>query len=214
VAIYTPRGLKIRLPTDYAFALMARLYPQVDAFGVLKTVEAIEETPPLLAYCAALACLASGVGFWPAVVAMVGAGAVGIQMNMLGFFRVPGLLRAARVYTYLTGYGVLFIGAMVLGYLNMGWQGPVAYLLGALIGELLEMVTDFRETKRVHGATGVVLTGSERAFVNAYRIHAQALGKPTDMEVAEAELEKAQWMPAYLHLAAEWPQIVSRFTET
>lgn len=212
MAICTPHGLKIRLPTDYAFALIARLYPHVDAFRVLRTTEAIDETRSLLAYCVALACFASGVSFWPTVAAILAAHVVGIQINMLGFFGMPGLLPAARLYTFLPGYGELFIPAIALGYLKMGWRGPAAYLLGAALGEVVEMVTDFREAKRIHSASGIVLTASERAFINAYRIHAQSMGKTTNVDVADAELEEEHWMPAYLHLAAEWPQVTARFT--
>jgi hypothetical protein len=32
MALFTPRGLKIRMAQSYAFALMARLFPTYDAF--------------------------------------------------------------------------------------------------------------------------------------------------------------------------------------
>ncbi len=54
--IYTPRGLKVRLSIDYAFALMARLHPGVNAFQVLKTTEGIESLPQSFAFLAALFC--------------------------------------------------------------------------------------------------------------------------------------------------------------
>ncbi len=56
MAIFTPRGLKIRLPVDYAFALMARLYPKVDAFKVLKTTESLELIPSVITLLTGLVC--------------------------------------------------------------------------------------------------------------------------------------------------------------
>jgi hypothetical protein len=41
--IVTPRKLKIDLPLGYAFALIARVYPKVDAFQFLKRVEGIQK---------------------------------------------------------------------------------------------------------------------------------------------------------------------------
>ena len=56
MAIYTPRGLKVRLPIDFAFALIARLYPKYDAFKVLRTTEAIELMPKALSAVAGIIC--------------------------------------------------------------------------------------------------------------------------------------------------------------
>lgn len=39
MALFTPRGLKVRLPMSYAFALIARVYPRSDAFRVLQLTE-------------------------------------------------------------------------------------------------------------------------------------------------------------------------------
>lgn len=50
MTIITPRGLKVRIPVPYAFALMARLYPEVSPFRVLKTTEGIESIPGMLAF--------------------------------------------------------------------------------------------------------------------------------------------------------------------
>lgn len=55
MAIYTPRGLKIRLSVDHAFTLMARLFPDVDAFKILKTTEGLESIPATLAFITGLA---------------------------------------------------------------------------------------------------------------------------------------------------------------
>ena len=53
-AIFTPRGLHVRLPTHVAFALMAQLRPKVRPSKVLATTEAIEFTPTALSKLLAL----------------------------------------------------------------------------------------------------------------------------------------------------------------
>ncbi len=41
MAIFTPTGLKTRLSVDYAFGLMARLFPKITPFKFLKTIEGV-----------------------------------------------------------------------------------------------------------------------------------------------------------------------------
>ena len=55
MALFTPRGLKLRLPTAYAFALMARVYPQTDAFRVLQLTEEVENLGALASFIAGIA---------------------------------------------------------------------------------------------------------------------------------------------------------------
>ena len=54
MAIYTPRGVKIRTSVPYAFGLMARLNPKVTPFRILKTTEGIESLPGMLAFIAGM----------------------------------------------------------------------------------------------------------------------------------------------------------------
>ncbi len=54
MAIFTPRGLKIRLATDLAFTYLARLHPKFTAFQVLKTVEGIDLIPSTFAFATGL----------------------------------------------------------------------------------------------------------------------------------------------------------------
>ena len=55
--LYTPRGLKIRLPKSYAFALIGRLYGKETAFRVLKLTEEVENLGALAITIAALLAL-------------------------------------------------------------------------------------------------------------------------------------------------------------
>ena len=92
MAIYTPRGLKIRLSIGHAFGLMARLYPKVDAFNVLKTTEGLEGTPTVLAFITGMLSFFYGfealhVGFCVFVVSVVGKVVTGF-----GLYVIPGLL--------------------------------------------------------------------------------------------------------------------------
>jgi hypothetical protein len=53
MALFTPRGLKVRLA--YAFALMARVYPKTDAFRVLQLTEEVENLGALAFFIAGIA---------------------------------------------------------------------------------------------------------------------------------------------------------------
>ncbi len=55
MALFTPRGLKVRLTKAYAFALMARVYPRTDAFRILQLTEEVENLPDTATYIAAMA---------------------------------------------------------------------------------------------------------------------------------------------------------------
>jgi hypothetical protein len=56
MAIYTPRGLKIRIDIPTSFGLMARLYPDVSPKRILHTTEAIDATGSALGFFTAIIC--------------------------------------------------------------------------------------------------------------------------------------------------------------
>jgi hypothetical protein len=216
MAIFTPRGLKIRLPIDYSFALMARLYPQVSAFRILKTCEGIESIPSVLAFSAAMVCFIGHFAPYVAGIAIFCAYIVGSALTQRGLFILPGLVAVSTLFSYLAGYG-LFTGAvLVTGYLTLGWQGVLAYAVARVAAFVCGQVIEFADTRRAYREAGIArryaLTASEKHFINAYRLHARRSGKTTDVAVREDEQEQENWLPAFEDLAAKWPEVVQRFT--
>jgi len=212
MAIFTPRGLKIRLPVNYAFALMARLYPQVSAFRVMKTCEGIQDVPSLLAFCAAMACFIAHVEPYVAGITVFCAYVVGSLLMLRGFFIVPGLVPISTCYSYVAGRGILTVIVLVTGYLTLGWQGIVAYLVARVLAFICEQSIEFADTRNAYSEARIVLTASEKHFINAYRLHASRLDKTTDVDVSEDELDEANWGPVFEDFATKWPEIVRRFT--
>jgi len=212
MGIYTPRGLKIRIAIPYAFGLIARLYPQVSAFKVLKTTEAIESLTSIATFIAALICFIMHLDAVQIAVIISITYIASVLLNTFGLFIIPGQVAIGTLYSYISGYGLLIIVIAIVGYLTTGWQGVVAYFAGKFTGWCVARVIEFIETRRYFKLTGFAFTASERCFFNAYRLHAVKHGITTDIDLSEEEMEQENWRPAFEDLATQWPQVVARFT--
>jgi len=212
MAIYTPRGLKIRLPIDYSFALMARLYPSVDAFRILKTTEGIESVPQFLVFTTAVVCFLNRISPMGTGILVFTAHFAGYFLMQRGLFLVPGLVGAGTLYSYLSGYGLFITSTIIVGFLTTGWRGLAAYGLARLMGFIVNFLSEGIQARRTFRQTGLAVTASEVHFINAYRLHASRLGLSTDVSVSQWELDEANWGVVFSDLAVTWPEVVSRFT--
>lgn len=214
MAIYTPRGLKIRLGKAYAFALMARLYPRIDAFRVLQLTEEVENMASLATFIIGI------VAFAMRLDTIMIAGAVGAtnfafkMAHLLDLFIPPFklILPLSRVYSWFAGYGVFLIGLLLFGFLSVGWKGVIAYMVGRMVASALAGAIDIAYTKVVFNSTGLSLTASERSFFYAYRLSADRVGATRSLEVADEEMEPENWEEVFTDLMVKWPVVVSRFT--
>lgn len=212
MAIYTPRGLKVRLSIDYAFALMARLYPKVSAFEVLKTTEGIESLPQSFAFIAGLICFFLKLP--PLQIGLV-VFVVSILISLMtryGFYVFPSMVKFGTIFSYLSGFGILLILLSALGFYLVGWRGVLAYFAARFVAFVVNWVLSVRETRIYMRKIGEPLTVSERNFINAYRLHASKLGITTDITVSDEEREKENWEPTFMELAIRYPEVVGRFT--
>ncbi|HER00120.1 MAG TPA: hypothetical protein ENO22_12345 [candidate division Zixibacteria bacterium] len=212
MAIYTPRGLKIRLSVAEAFALMKRLYPSVKPFKILKTVEGIEYIPAFLSTIAALIAFAFEMAFPMIIILVTLAYISGVYMNTSGFYLVPGIISLSTYFSYIPGIWVVEIGIIIFGFIVIGWKASVAFVVGRLIGWITQLVIEHSEMHRVYNTTGLIITASERFFFNAYRNHAVWRGKSTDITCSEEELSKENWWPIFKEFAREWPEIAYRYS--
>lgn len=214
MAIFTPRGLKIRLGQAYAFALMARLFPHVDAFRVLQLTEEVENMAALATFIAGIVAFAMRLD--PLMVAVVvGGTSFGFSMaHLLGLFIPPFkfILPLSRVYSWFAGYGVFLIGLLLFGFFTVGWKGVVAYIVGKIAASALAGAIDFAYAKVVFNKTGIVITASERSFFHAYRLLADRVGVTRSLEVTDEEIEPENWEEVFTDLTIKWPVVVSRFT--
>jgi len=214
MAIYTPRGLKIRLGRAYAFALMARLFPRVDAFRVLQLTEEVENMASLATFIAGIVAFAMRLD--PLMIAIVvGATSFAFKMaHLRGLFIPPFklILPLSRVHSLVAGYGVFLIGLLVFGFFTVGWKGVVGYVVGRIVASALAGAIDFAYTKMLFNKTGIYLTASERSFFHAYRLSADRVGATRSLEVTDEEMESENWEEVFTDLKVKWPRVVSRFT--
>ncbi|MCS3797146.1 hypothetical protein [Niastella sp. OAS944] len=213
MAIFTPRGLKIRLATDLAFTYIARLQPTFTAFQVLKTVEGIELIPSTFAFITGLYLFLNN--YSPTDIAIyVGVGAViGGLITTFGLYVIPFMVRFITGLSYLHGFGIFTIGIIISGLLTIGWKGVVFYFIGRYTASFILFIIDTWQMKMAHKKTGFALTASERNFFNSYRLHASRIGVTTSLELENGELESEKWKLPYMMLEQKWPKVTARFTD-
>ncbi len=212
MAIFTPRGLKIRLPFNYAFALIARLYPKIDAFKVLKTTEGLESIPSLIIFVVGLICFYLRLSPFEIGVYVFVASIAGFLIILFGLYIIPGLDYLGTFYSYISGFGILLILLAVYGFITVGWQGVLIFFIARFLSGIVKMVMEMMQVKKNHSKIGLALTLSETNFLNAYRLHASKLGKTTNITVSDEELKEENWKPVFEDLATKWPEVVRRFT--
>jgi len=211
MAIYTSRGLKIRIEVPYAFGLMSRLYPKVTPFRILKTTEGIESLSGFLSFTVGIVCFLIRLSPIEIAVLVAIAHIIGTLINLFGFYIIPSLISLSTLFSYLDGCGV-FIFQTAIGFIFVGWGGVLAFYLAKLSAHAIEICIDFMQTKRYQKLLGHPLTSSEVHFFNAYRIHVSRKGVSTDINLNENEIEEESWKPVFEIFAMEWPEIVRRFT--
>ncbi len=213
MAIYTPRGLKIRLATDLAFTYIARLHPKFTAFQVLKTVEGIELIPSCFAFFTGLYVFIND--FSPTDIAIyVGISAViGGLITAFGLFVIPFLVRLITGLSYLKGFGFFTIAIIITGLLTVGWKGTLFYFIGRYSASFVIFIIDTWQMKLSIKKIGFPITASERNFFSAYRLYASRIGVTTSLELEDGEIESGKWQLPLTILQLKWPKVVARFTD-
>lgn len=212
MAIYTPRGLKIKLTAPYAFGLMARLGPEVTPFRVLRTAEGIEGLPGMLGFLAGMIVFA--LGLQPLQIALIVALSqfAGTLINTFGLHIIPGLIWLSTLFSCISGYGIYLVVVIIVGFLLGGWKVVVAFFLGKIVSATLGLVVEHLQTRHIYKLTGHPFTASERIFFNAYRLHASRTGVTTDISLNDEELDEKYWQATFQKFSLEWPKVVQRFT--
>jgi len=223
MSICTPRGLEIKLSVPYTFTLMQRIYPTVDAFKVLKLTEGLQSIPSLFAFATALLCFCVKVATFQIVVFVFCATVAGTLLTLWGFV-FPGLPFVATLYSYVSGFGILFVGLLVYGFVAVGLRGVLAFSAGRLAAGLVSWILEVWNGRRLYRRTGVCLCLPEINFLNAYRLYAsetiasppiafQEFKRRLDTSLTQDEMKVENWKPCFMDLALQWPKVVARFRE-
>lgn len=213
MAIFTPRGLKIRLSTELAFTYIARLEPKFTAFQVLKTVEGIELIPSTFAFVTGLYLFFNNYSPTDIAIYVGVATVIGGLITTFGIYVIPFMVRFITGLSYLYGFGIFIIGIIITGLLTIGWKGALFYFIGRYTASFILFIIDTWQMKMAHKKTGFALTASERNFFNSYRLHASRIGVTTSLELEEGELESGKWKLPYMRLQLKWPEVTTRFTD-
>lgn len=212
MAIYTPRGLKIRLPIDYSFALMTRLYPRITPFKFLKVTEALELLPAVWASIAAVLAFLILESPYSICAVIAGVQIIAHVMRMSAL-PIPRIFTGpANIYSYVSGYGIFMILICALGYFQLGWEGVAAFLIARAAAGCVNVVIAWVHQSGIHRKTGLAVTTSEIVFLNTYTQLARRFNVEMDLSVNDDELKEENWSGTLNQLATEWPEVVARFT--
>ncbi len=223
MSLMTPRGLKIRLPLPFAFALLARLWQKdrhTDAFRVLKTCEAIDDIPSVMSVLAGLLVVlpaSNAAGLWVAGSMIVGrlVGAILTRSGRFDVLRACGLVFFGRVRSWTPNVVSFLIGCSVLAAIALlrGWRMTAYWIVGYLLASCADGLLEFVWCFRANRAVGYPLTASETNFFHAYRLHADEIGVTRNLVLSESEQEELPWRECFLDYAVKWPEAVARFPD-
>lgn len=205
-AIFTPRGIKVRLPTDVAFGLMAQLRPAVRPTAVLETVEAIELTPTAASKLVALLCFLFQLPPIPTAVACCLARVVPNLASLAGFTSDPGLNTIGRWYRPIAGRAISLVIVAVIGILIAGPIVAAAFVIGTSVGGAINMLIDFLLMRRMDPVLAQPLSSSERGFLQALQWHAARTGRSFRLDQPTLDAAKGEaWREALADYAADHP---------
>lgn len=213
MAIYAPRNLKIRLGTDYCFALMKRLFPKITPDKVLLLTEGIDNIPSFLVFIVGIICVVSKLDFFEIGLYTAIAGSVGFLTTTLGLFIIPYLPQISSFYTYFAGWFIPQIGLLMLGYFTLGWKAVVALVVGRIVSIIFNAIIDFIQTKKAHIKLGFPLTAAERNFINAYRLSADKIGVSRDISLDDNELPYENWQDVFQYYLNKYPEAAQKCTD-
>ena len=218
--IITPRGLIVYLPRDFAFALMARLFPKVSAFEVLESVQGVSKTHGAFATIAGLGTFAlrltpSEIAAWSLSVPL------GVfALRHLGVWILPGQVRIPTLYSRITGFGVVTAIVLAIGLASVGIAGTAAFFGSRLALEVITLVVDRAVGRRmgialgadvVRARAGAMYFAPAKDFIRVYRLYASRTGASQDVAPTSAELRPENWADVWNEFATEWPQVAARY---
>src|SRR5690348_15171354 len=223
MSICTPRGLEIKLSVPYTFTLMHRLYPAVDAFKVLKLPEGLQSIPSCLAFVTTLVCFNLTVAPFQTLVFVFRAAVLGTLLALWAFV-VPGLPSVGKLYSYVSGVGILFVGLVIYGFVAVGFWGVLACSAGRLAAAFVSWIVELWNGQRLYRRTGVRLGLPELNFLWAYELYAsetiasppisfQEFRRSLNTSLTQDQMKVENWKPCFMDLARRWPKVVARFRE-
>lgn len=220
--IISPRGLTIYLPRNYAFSLIARLFPKIDAFKFLETVQGLEKTHGAFAFITGIVCFALQLHpiqiiIWSLVIPMLA-----FTLRCFGIFFLPGQIKFCVLYSRITGLFIITIILIVVGIYSVGFIGTTSFFIARIVLEGITIFADNIVGKRIGVKIGEKLNIAKagslyyspiNSFMQTYKFYARRTGASLDVGPTEKELQEGNWLPVWDDFAAKWPEVVSRYPQ-
>lgn len=211
----TPKGLKVRLDIPLGFTLLARLWrkdPNTDAFRVLKTCEGLECIRPLFGFIGGIVALIAGPNLWYVPLGIVIGSLIGSILTAFGLFIIPGLPTIGVLFSWGIGYGIFTLLGIAVAWFLRGWLFAVAWLGGFIAAYIFVLfIFEALITSFYSKQIGYPVTSQEINFINAYRLHADRLVMPHNLDVPDEEIAAGFWEECLQDYGAKYPEAVARF---
>lgn len=192
MTIYTPGGMPISFPMNYAFTLLARLYPKYRPHQVLKLAEGMDAAPEAIAYLVALVLFALRLSPLTIFIGVLFVRVIVLWMQIRSQYFAP-IVSLGVVFSSIGKLGILSIGLAVLGWYLAGWQGLVALLCALLLGSSINTLLEAQARNRIRAMAGTSYSEFDRYFVDAYRFCATKLDVSLDLSTSPQELGSDRW---------------------
>lgn len=202
MAFYTPRGIKIRLRKEYAFALLARLYPRVEPGEVLCYMEGLQAIPYLLSVIAGILGLLFQVSLFQLSGMTATLFLMGYVMNSRAYYPLPGLARAGILFRRIRGGRIFFFGFLLFAWLRGGWDLFAVFYGTRFLVDMACKTADAAASQDYYRREGALFLMPERNFLNAYQHFAARLGKEINPELSEEEKNREIWKETFNAYAA------------
>jgi hypothetical protein len=203
MTIYTPCGMPIGYPRDYAFTLLARLYPTYSPTKILKIAQGMDKVPVFVSYSFALTMFLLHISPVSIFIGSLIVPEIIYWMQLKGRY-IGALIQIGVMFSILGRLGLFTISLTVFGYYSSGLQGLAAFWGARLIGGfVIESFLESREIERIASLdrnrfTQLIFLGFkcgmyERYFIHAYQFCSNKIGVTTDISLTEKEIEKSNW---------------------
>ena len=220
--ILTPRGITIYLQKNYAFGLMARIYPSVNPFQVLEKTQGIYRIHSATAFIVGMICFLTSLSPINIGIITFVAIMVSFLMRIFGIFFIPGIVIVPTLFSRYTGFGLYYLALLIVGLVFVGFWGTVSFFLARIITEGLTMFIENISGKRIGimldvdqatAKAGAMYFAPVRDFFNAYRLYALKYGASLDLKLSDEELKNDNWFPVWENLQKNWPMVANRFPQ-
>jgi len=206
---------------------MSRLYPKAKPYTILDAAAGFYKMHGAVACITGLSCFILRLSPWQTGAVTFVATVVAYFMSVFAIYP-PGLLRVARIYSHITGWGLILIALSVVGIMGAGVIGTGVFWASRLLAEFVTMVhSDYLGRKFLKivdpdaytfanqfGFSGAPDGFAVRCFGNAYATYASRFGMPLEAVASKTELEDPQWRTVLKEFVKEWPQVTQHFQVT